>query len=202
MPEDLILTPQQIIRRKAAGEPIDPNEPEVIRQHMITVLVENTIGSFIRVVNMFSARGFNIKSIAVGETEERSVSRMNIVTSGNSRVISQVLRQLSRLVDTIAVDDLRGTDFVEREILLLKIRYTPESRAQIMDTNTIFRGKVVDITHEAFTFELTGPAKKIDAFINMMRPYDILEVARSGQVAMKRDHSFSLFASPPSETQL
>ena len=154
---------------------------------MISILVENSIGAFIRVVNMFSARGFNIDSIAVGETDDSSISRMTIVTKGNDRIIAQVLRQLSRLVDTIEVDDLTGTDFVERELCLVKVRYNAQSRAEIMDVNTIFRGKVVDITPLAFTFELTGPASKIEAFINMMRPHDIVEVARSGNVAMKRN---------------
>ena len=139
-------------------------------------------------VNMFSARGFNINSISVGETDDPRVSRMNIATTGNDRIISQVLRQLSRLVDTISVHDLTGTDYVERELCLLKVRYTQDSRAEIMDINNIFRGKVVDITSCVLTFELTGPASKIDAFVNLLRPHDIIELARSGRVAMKRDH--------------
>ena len=188
MPDTLILTPQQIIRKKAAGEPIEPHESELIHQHTITVLVENTIGALIRVVNMFSARGFNIESIAVGETDDPTISRMNIITTGNDRIIAQILRQLTRLVDTIEVDDLTGEDFVERELCLLKVRYDAQSRAEIMDVNTIFRGQVVDITPHAMTFELTGPSGKIDAFINMMRPHEIVEVARSGHVAMKRNH--------------
>ena len=188
MPNTLILTPQQIIRKKAAGEPIEPHESELIHQHTITVLVENTIGALIRVVNMFSARGFNIESIAVGETDDPTISRMNIVTTGNDRIIAQVLRQLSRLVDTIEVEDLTNEDYVERELCLLKVRYNAQTRAEIMDVNTVFRGKIVDITPFAMTFELTGPSSKIDAFINMMRPHDIVEVARSGHVAMKRNH--------------
>ena len=188
MSATLILTPQQIIRKKAAGEPVEPEESELSLRHTITVLVENSIGAFIRVVNMFSARGFNIESIAVGETEDTTISRMNIVTTGNVRIIAQVMRQLSRLVDTIDVDDLTGTDFVEREMCLIKVQYTPQSRAEIMDVNTVFRGKVVDITPQTLTFELTGPSSKIDAFINMVRPHQIVEVARGGRVAMKRNH--------------
>ncbi len=187
MDKTLILTPQQIIRKRAAGDPIEPEEDELVSQHTITVLVENSIGAFIRVVNMFSARGFNIESIAVGETDDGTVSRMNIVTTGNDRIISQILRQLSRLVDTIAVENLSDTNYVERELCLVKVEYKPESRAEIMDISAVFRGKVVDITRTAFTFELTGPSNKIDAFINMMRPHGITEVARSGRVAMKRD---------------
>ena len=187
MPESLVLTPQQIIRKKAAGEPIEPDDNELIESHTIVVLVENSIGAFIRVINMFSARGFNIDSVTVGATDDGSVSRMTIVTTGNGRIISQVLRQLSRLVDTIEVNDLTGTDFVEREICLLKIRYTRDSRAEALSVNDIFRGKVVDITRSTMTFELRGPSKKVDAFIDMMRPYEIVEVARSGKVAVQRD---------------
>ncbi len=191
MEETLVLTPQQIIRKRAAGEPIEPQDSELVRRHTIKVLVENSIGAFIRVVNMFSARGFNIESIAVGETEDKTISRMNIVTTGNDRIISQILRQLSRLVDTIEVENLTGKDYVERELCLIKVEYKPETRAEIMDVSTVFRGKVVDITRSAMTFELTGPTSKIDAFINMMRPHRILEVARSGRVAMKRDSSYN-----------
>ncbi len=188
MPDTLILTPQQIIRKKAAGEPVEPDEDELIHQHTVTLLVDNTVGALSRVVNMFSARGFNIESIAVGETDDPTISRMNIVTTGNDRIIAQILRQLNRLIDIIEVDDLTNEDFVERELCLLKVRYTAETRAEIMDVNTIFRGKVVDITPFALMFELTGPSSKIDAFINMMRPHEIVEVARSGHVAMKRNH--------------
>jgi len=187
MTETLILTPQQIIRKKAAGEPIEPDENEMVQSHTIVVLVENTIGAFIRVINMFSARGFNIDSVTVGATEDPSVSRMNIVTVGNGRIIAQILRQLSRLVDTIEVIDLTETDFVERELCLLKIQYTQESRSEILDISDIFRGKVVDITSKTMTFELRGPSQKIDAFIDMMASHKIVEVARSGRVAMQRD---------------
>ena len=187
MTDTLILTPQQILRKKAAGEPIQPDDSEMIQSHTIVVLVENSIGAFIRVINMFSARGFNIDSVTVGATEDSSMSRMNIVTVGNDRIIAQVLRQLSRLVDTIEVIDLTDTDFVERELCLLKVCYTPESRSEILDVNNIFRGKVVDITSRTMTFELRGPSKKIDAFIDMMTSHKIVEVARSGKVAMKRD---------------
>ena len=189
MSETLVLTPQQIIRKKAAGEPIEPDESQQIEQHTIAVLVENTIGAFIRVVNMFSARGFNIDSVSVGPTEDSTVSRMNIVTTGNGRIISQVLRQLSRLVDTIGVIDLTGTDFVERELCLLKVRYNDQSRSEILDTSRIFKGRIVDITSDTMTIELRGPSKKVDAFVKLMVPHSIVEVARSGCVALQRDHA-------------
>lgn len=180
------LTPQQIIRKKAAGEPIEAGDSERVHEHTISILVENTIGAMIRVVNMFSARGFNLTSVAVGETADPTVSRMNIVTTGNDRVIAQILRQLDRLIDTLDVDDLTGRPFVERELCLLRVGYTSSTRAEIMDVNTIFRGKVVDITNETMTFEITGPTAKVDAFVNLMRPHGIRTVARSGRVAMLR----------------
>ncbi len=186
MPDTIILTPQQIIRKKAAGEPLQPGEDQLIHQHTIKVLVENTIGALIRVVNMFSARGFNLESVAVGETDDPTVSCLNIVTTGNDRIIAQVLRQLHRLVDVVDVDDVTGTDFVERELCLLKVRYDRTNRAEIMDVSTIFRGKVVDITQETITFELTGPTQKINAFVNLMSPHGVVEVSRSGRVAMRR----------------
>ena len=116
MAESLVLTPQQIKRKKAAGEPLEPDEDELIHRHTITVLVENSIGSLIRVVNLFAARGFNIDSITVGPTDDASTSRMHIVTTGNDRIIAQILRQLSRLLDTIEVCDLTGSNYVEREL--------------------------------------------------------------------------------------
>lgn len=184
------LTPQQIIRKKAQGEPIYPDEAKREHRHIIAVLVENTIGALNRVINLFSARGFNLESVAVGETDEPSISRMTIVTTGDDRIIAQVNRQLERLVDVLEVKDLTERANVERELCLLKIEYTSENRSELMDTLEIFRGKVVDVTAETMTFELTGPTKKINAFIGMMRPHGIVEIARSGRVAMQRSLQF------------
>jgi len=184
------LTPQQIIRKKAAGEPLSPDEPKRVHRHIIGILVENSIGALNRVVNMFSQRGFNLESVAVGETDDPTVSRMTLVTTGDDRIIGQVNRQLERLVDVLQVDDLSEAEYVERELCLLKVAYTPESRSELMDTLEIFRGKVVDVTTETMTFELTGPTKKINAFIGMMQRHGIKEIARSGRVAMRRSLVF------------
>lgn len=185
MPTDE-LTPQQILRKKKFGEPIDSDEERKDRRHVITVLLENSIGALNRVVNLFSARGFNLESVAVGGTGDQDVARMTLSTTGNDRIIVQVIRQLEGLVDTLEVEDLTGTEYVERELCLVKVQYTSANRAEIMDTLDIFRGKVVDVTPATMTFELTGPTKKINAFIGMMRPHGIVEVARSGRVAMRR----------------
>ena len=184
------LTPQQIIRKKAQGEPIYPDDAKLEHRHIIAVLVENTIGALNRVINLFSARGFNLESVAVGETDDPSLSRMTIVTTGDDRIIAQVNRQLERLVDVLEVEDLTEHANVERELCLLKVEYTTENRSELMDTLEIFRGKVVDVTTETMTFELTGPTKKINAFIGMIRDHGIVEIARSGRVAMRRSLQF------------
>lgn len=190
MATNLTLTPQQIIRKKAQGEPIYPDEAKRVNRHIIAVLVENSIGALNRIINLFSARGFNLESVTVGETDDPSVSRMTIVTTGEGRIIAQVNRQLNRLIDVLEVEDVTFEEYVERELCLLKVRYTHENRSELMGTLEIFRGKVVDVTTETMTFELTGPTKKINAFIGMMRQHGIEEIARSGRVAMKRALQF------------
>lgn len=190
MADSVTLTPQQIIRKKAQGEPLDPDEKKYEHRHIIAVLVENTIGALNRVINLFSARGFNLESVTVGETDDSSVSRMTIVTTGDDRIIAQVNRQLNRLIDVLEVEDLTSHEHVERELCLLKVAYEPDNRSELMDTLEIFRGKVVDVTTETMTFELTGPSKKINAFIGMMRRHGIEEIARSGRVAMRRSLQF------------
>ncbi len=180
------LTPQQIYRKKAAGESIQPGEPEAVNRHVIIVTLENSIGALNRVANMFSARGFNLESVSVGMTDDPDVSRMTIVTTGNDRIIGQVLQQLKNLVDTLIVDDVTQEDYVEREMCLVKVGFTRETRAELMDTIEIFRGNVVNITPDTMTFELTGPTTKINAFVGMMQPHGIKEIARSGRVAMRR----------------
>lgn len=180
------LTPQQIIRLKAAGEPLSPDEQALVYRHTISVLVENTVGALNRVTNMFHARGFNLESVAVGETDDPTVSHMTLVTTGNDRIIAQVLRQLNNLIDVLRVEDVTNEEHIERELCLLKVRYNTMDRSEIMDVVNIFRGKVVDITPETMTFELTGPTKKVNAFIGLMKPHGIVSVSRSGRVVMTR----------------
>ena len=180
------LTPQQIIRKKAAGEPINPDDPQLVHRHIITVKLENSIGALNRVANLFYARGFNLESVAVGETDDPTISYLTLVTTGNDRIIAQVLRQLGNLIDALKVEDLTNEEHVERELCLLKVRYTRDNRSEVMDTVNIFRGKVVDITPDTMTFELTGPTTKVNAFVGLMKPHGIVDVARSGRVAMRR----------------
>ncbi len=180
------LTPQQIFRKQASGESLTEGEAPALERHIINVTLENSIGAVNRVVNLFSQRGFNLESVAVGKTDDESLYRMTLVTKGTMRKVEQVLTQLKNLIDTVEVEDVTHSEFVERELCLLKVSYADKTRTQIMDVSDIFRGKVVDITHESMTFELTGPAKKINAFVGMMKPFGILELHRSGRVAMQR----------------
>ena len=189
MPDDTItieLTPQQILRKKANGETVLPDAPETPRRHVIAVRLENHVGALNRVVNLFSARNFNLDSVSVGPTEDPTVSRLTLVTSGTRRQIKQVLRLLDRLLDTLQVDDLDLNEIIERELCLLKVGYTAANRAELMDIAQIFRGQVVNVTPETLTFEVTGPTTKVNAFIGMMQPHGIQDVARSGRVAMRR----------------
>jgi acetolactate synthase-1/3 small subunit len=155
-------------------------------RHIISVLVENKFGALNRVSSMFSARGYNINSISIGETETPDVSRMTIVTEGDEKIIDQIIKQLNRLIDVIKVIELTNTKMVARELLLISVFCQKGTRSEIVDICEIFQGKVVDITHNTMSLEITGPPEKIDAAIDLLLPYGIKEIARSGTVAMKR----------------
>jgi len=184
---DTDLTKQQILRKRKFGESVVPEEEtEQAHRHIISVKLTNTIGALNRVTNLFSARGFNLESVAVGETDDPEVARLTLATTGNDRIVAQITRQLNGLVDTLEVTDLTDAEHVERELCLLKVRYTDASRAEIMDLKDIFRCRVVNVTPETMILEVTGPTKKINAFVGMMKPHGIQEVARNGRVAMHR----------------
>jgi acetolactate synthase-1/3 small subunit len=155
-------------------------------KHTISLLVENSFGAFDRVATMFSAKGFNLHSITVGETEIRDISRMTIVTSGDDQIIGQVVKQLNRLIDTVKVVDLTKNDRTERELALIAVQYQKGTLEELTNINEIFRGKVVDINNKSITLEITGPPAKINAAVNVLMPYGIREMARSGTVALKR----------------
>ena len=158
----------------------------MIMRHTISILMENTFGAFDRVATMFSAKGFNLHSITIGETEIRDISRMTIVTSGDDQIIDQVVKQLNRLIDTIKVIDLTGQERTERELALISVNYQGSSLESLKNINDIFRGKVVDINNKSITLEITGPPAKVNAAVNVLMPYGIIEMARSGTVALKR----------------
>ncbi|MFP4173366.1 MAG: acetolactate synthase small subunit [Candidatus Hydrogenedentota bacterium] len=157
-------------------------------RHTISVLVENQFGVLSRVSDLFSARGYNIDSLCVGETTDPSVSRMTVVVRGDDRVLQQIINQLNKLVSTIEVVDLTKQDFVERELVMLKMEATPQQRTEIIEIANIFRAKVVDMGKGALTVEATGAGDKLTAFIDMMRPFGIQELVRTGRIAIARSH--------------
>ncbi|MBN2720513.1 MAG: acetolactate synthase small subunit [Proteobacteria bacterium] len=156
-------------------------------RHTISVTVENKSGVLARVAGLFSGRGFNIESLSVGETLDPTISRMTIVTRGDDRIIEQVIKQLRKLIDVIKVSDLTGTSFVERELILIKVKARESGRAEILRINDIFRGKIVDVSPATFTFLVTGDQDKTEAFIRLVRPFGILEIVRTGKVAIARE---------------
>jgi acetolactate synthase-1/3 small subunit len=161
----------------------DGHEP---RKHTIAVLVENKFGVLSRVAGLFSARGYNIESLSVGETLDPSVSRMTLEVRGDEFVIEQVTKQLYKLVDVIKVTDLTDESRVERELILIRVNAEPQHRAEILRTADIFRARVVDVTPLSFTLEATGNGEKLEAFVELLRPLGIQEIVRTGKVAIAR----------------
>lgn len=155
-------------------------------RHIISVLVENHFGVLARVSGLFSARGYNIDSLCVAETGDPSISRMTVVVQGDERVLEQIVKQLNKLVETIEVRDLTCEDHVERELLLIKVQAGPEQRSEIIEISTIFLAKVVDLGRDAMIVEVTGSSGKVTAFLDMLQPFGILDMVRTGKVAMGR----------------
>lgn len=156
-------------------------------KHTISITVENRFGVLSRVVGLFSGRGFNIESLSVGETIDPEISRITIVTRGDDRIIEQVTKQLRKLVDVIKVTDLTDLNFVDREMILIKLNATEKNKAEILRINEIFRGKIVDVSPASYTFLITGDEGKIEAFIKMLKPFGVKEIARTGKVAVSRE---------------
>jgi acetolactate synthase-1/3 small subunit len=156
------------------------------RKHTISVLVENKFGVLSRVAGLFSARGYNIESLSVGETLDPTVSRMTLVVRGDEFVMEQVTKQLHKLIDVIKVNDLTDEPHVERELILMRVNAEPQHRAEVLRAADIFRAKVVDITPMSFTLEVTGDEEKLDALVELLRPIGIQELVRTGKVAISR----------------
>lgn len=155
-------------------------------QHVISVLVENKFGVLARIAGLFSGRGYNIDSLTVSPTNEEGVSKMTIATTGDDEVIEQIEKQLTKLIDVITVADLTGKHFIERELLLLKIKTDASNRSEIMQITEIFKGKIVNVHENELTVELSGRGEKIDAFVKLMNSFGIIELARTGKVAIGR----------------
>ncbi len=155
-------------------------------RHIISALVQNEPGVLAHVAGMFAARGFNIDSLVVGETESPELSRMTIVVRGDDRVLEQVRKQLAKVVAVIKVRDFSGVAHVERDLMLVRLSVTAERRGPVLDLINIFRGRVVDVSSKSIMIQLTGPEDKMEAFIECCRPYGIKELARTGVIAMPR----------------
>jgi acetolactate synthase I/III small subunit len=156
------------------------------RKNTIGVLVENQPGVLSRVTGLFSGRGFNIESLTVAETNEPGLSRITLVTSGDQQVLEQITKQLNKLIDVIKVIDFRDTEFVNREMALIKVRAEPETRAEVLRITDIFRGKVVDVSPHFYTIEVTGEEGKIIAILDLLKQFGITELARTGKAALAR----------------
>jgi acetolactate synthase-1/3 small subunit len=155
-------------------------------RHIISVLVENEFGVLAKVSGLFSGRGFNIESLCVAETTDPSVSRITLVTSGDDRVLEQVTKHLNKQVNVIRVSDFSNASHVKRELVLVKVTADDRTRGEVLNVVNIFRGKVVDVTSKTYVVEVTGSEEKIDAFIEVLTPLGILEIVRTGVVAMFR----------------
>ncbi len=155
-------------------------------KHIISALVENKPGVLAHVAGMFAARAFNIDSLVVGRTEEPDLSRMTIVVVGDDRVVEQVRKQLEKVVPVVKVQDFVGQPLIVRDLMLIAISAPPAKRPEILALIEMFRGKVVDIGQKFLMIEISGPEEKIEAFIDVCRPYGIKSVARTGTIAMPR----------------
>jgi acetolactate synthase-1/3 small subunit len=155
-------------------------------KHTLSVLVENKPGVLTRVAGLFARRGYNIDSLAVGMTENPAISRMTIVVDGDEYVIQQVTKQLDKLIDVIQVLDITSEQYVERELILIRVNASPSVRGEIMQIVDIFRARIVDIGKDSLIIEATGDLGKINAIESSMKPFGIMEVVRTGKVAMVR----------------
>jgi acetolactate synthase-1/3 small subunit len=155
-------------------------------RHVLSALVQNQPGVLAHISGMLASRGFNIDSLAVGETEDRNLSRMTFVVHGDDAELEQVRKQLDKVVTVVKVLDISSEDFVERDLMLIKVKATPAQRVEISYLVEMFRGRVVDISAESVMIEISGQERKIEAFIELMRPYGIRELARTGRIALVR----------------
>jgi acetolactate synthase I/III small subunit len=162
-------------------------------RHIISILMENEAGALSRVAGLFSARGYNIESLTVAPTEDPTISRMTLVTSGSEEIIEQITKQLNKLVDVIKLLDLTEGAHIEREMMLIKVRAEDHERDEVMRLTEIFRGRVIDVGNRSYTIELTGTGEKLDAFIAAVGGITIIETVRSGATGIARgEKSLSL----------
>jgi acetolactate synthase-1/3 small subunit len=159
-------------------------------RHVLSALVQNVPGVLAHVSGMLASRGYNIDSLAVGETEDPHLSRMTFVVVGDNSVLAQVRKQLEKIVTVVRVDDVSAKDYVERDLMLLKVKAPPGGvRSEVRELTNIFRGRIVDVAPDEVMVEISGQERKIEAFIDLMRPFGITELVRTGRIAMVRSVS-------------
>jgi acetolactate synthase I/III small subunit len=158
-------------------------------RHVLSALVQNQPGVLAQVSGMLASRGFNIDSLAVGETEDAQLSRMTFVVHGDDNVLDQVRKQLDKIVSIVRVDDISSENYVERDLMLIKLVAPSDKRTEIALLVEMFRARVVDIDHDNLMIEISGQEQKIEAFIELMRPFGIIELARTGRIALVRGHA-------------
>ncbi len=158
------------------------------KRHLLSILVDNEPGVLSRITGLFSGRGYNIESLSVAETVDPSISRITMVTKGSPMIVEQINKQLNKLINVIKVSDLTGTKYVQREMALIKVNARSEHRAEILRISDIFRGQVVDVGVEHFTVKVEGDTEKINAVLNLFKPFGIREIARTGGVALPREN--------------
>jgi acetolactate synthase-1/3 small subunit len=158
------------------------------RAHIIVIAVENKSGVLARIAGLFSARGYNIDSLCVSETEDPTVSKMTLTVRGDERILEQIYKQLNKLIDVIKVLDLTEGDFIDRELVLVKIKtLNPVVRQEVMQLANVFRAKVVDIGRKSLTLEIVGGTSKVNAMVELLKSYGIKELVRTGKIAMARE---------------
>jgi acetolactate synthase-1/3 small subunit len=155
-------------------------------RHTISVVVQNRFGVLTRIAGLFSGRGFNIDTLNVGPTQNDKISRMTLVVVGNDQVLEQVVKQLNKLVDVLEVHDFKDGDVIDRELILLRVKATSSTRPEVMQICDIFRAKIVDVQSGSLSIEVTGDESKIDKFLQLMKPFGVLELSRTGRIALPR----------------
>lgn len=155
-------------------------------RHTISILVENKFGVLTRVAGLFSGRGYNIDTLNVAPTQDPSTSRMTIVTRGDDATLEQIVKQLNKLVDVLGVQDYHEDEYIDRELVLVKVAVDARSRAEVMQITDIFRAKIVDVQPKSLTIEITGDEGKVEKFIELMKAFGVLDLTRTGKVALPR----------------
>ena len=163
------------------------NNEDHIRKHTITALVENQPGVLARVVGLISGRGYNIESLNVGPTQDPTVSRMTMLVPGDDRVLEQVTKQLNKLIDVIKVTDLTKEPFLNRECILVKVEATRKTRSEIIELSDLFGGTIISVQDQALVIQLVGEQEQVSDFLQLMKPFRIVDVSRSGVIAMAKE---------------